>query len=171
MVAENTIFQVPSVPKFDGDYEHWSMLMKTLLKSKEYWVVIKPGYTKPREGTVVTVTQHTDLDALRLKDLKAQNYLFQSIDKQILKTMTHKETAKQIWDAMKSKYQGNLRVKKAQLQILQRGFEILEIKEGESVTYYFGRVMPIANEMRNFGEEITAVMIVEKILRSLTEIF
>lgn len=171
MAAENAIFQVPSVPKFDGDYEHWSMLMKTLLKSKEYWVVIEPGYTEPREGTVLTVAQQTDLDALRLKDLKAQNYLFQSIDKQILKTMTHKETAKQIWDAMKSKYQGNVRVKKAQLQRLRREFEILEMKEGESVTDYFGRVMSTANEMRNFGEEITDVMIVEMILRSLTENF
>lgn len=45
------------------------------------------------------------------------------------------------------------------------------MKEGESVTDYFGRLMSTTNEMRNFGEEITDVMIVEKILRSLTENF
>ncbi|XP_076893096.1 uncharacterized protein LOC143545022 [Bidens hawaiensis] len=171
MVAGHATFQVPSVPKFYGDYEHWSMLMKTLLKSKEYWAVIEPGYTEPQEAAELTATQQENLDAMRLKDLKAQNYLFQSIDKQILKTMTHKETAKQIWEAMKNKYQGNIRVKKAHLQRLRREFEILEMKESESVTDYFGRVMTTANEMRNFRETITDVMIVEKILRSLTENF
>ncbi|XP_076936639.1 uncharacterized protein LOC143603844 [Bidens hawaiensis] len=170
MAAENASFQVPSVPKFDGDYEHWSLLMKTL-KSKEHWVVIEPGYTEPREGAELTPAQQTSLDAMRLKDLKAQNYLFQSIDKQIVKTMTRKDTAKQIWDAMKNKYQGNVRVKKAQLQRLRREFETLEMKEGESITEYFGRVMTTANEMRNFGEEMDDVKVVEKILRSLTENF
>ncbi|XP_023731945.1 uncharacterized protein LOC111879742 [Lactuca sativa] len=72
---------------------------------------------------------------------------------------------------MKSKYQGNVRVKKAQLQRLRREFKNLEMIEGESVTDYFGRVMSTANEMRNFGEEITDVMIVKKILRSLTKNF
>jgi len=85
--------------------------------------------------------------------------------------MTHKETSKQIWEAMKNKYQGNARVKKAQLQRLRREFETLEMKEREGVTEYFGRVMTTANEMRNFGEEMTDVKVVEKILRSLTENF
>lgn len=171
MATENVNFQSPTVPKFDGDYEHWSLLMKTLLRSKEYWVVIEPGYTEPREGAEITAAQHATLEAMRLKDLKAQNYLFQSIDKQIIKTMTHKETAKQIWEAMRNKYQGNARVKKAQLQRLRREFETLEMKEDKRVTEYFGRVMTTANEMRNFGEEMTDVKVVEKILRSLTEKF
>nr|GEY18179.1 retrovirus-related Pol polyprotein from transposon TNT 1-94 [Tanacetum cinerariifolium] len=72
---------------------------------------------------------------------------------------------------MKSKYQGNTRVKKAQLQRLRKEFETLEMKEDEGVTEYFGRVMIIANDMRNFGEEMTEVKVVEKILRSLTEKF
>ncbi|KAD5316822.1 hypothetical protein E3N88_16768 [Mikania micrantha] len=171
MAGETGNYQVLSVPKFDGDYEHWSLLMKTLLRSKEYWSVIDPGFTEPREGVELMAAQRTDLETMRLEGLKAQNYLFQSIDKQIVKTMTHKETAKQIWDAMKNKYQGNARVKKEQLQRLRRDFEILEMKEGESVTDYVGRVMITANEMRNFGEEMTDVKIVEKVLRSLTEGF
>ncbi|XP_076940341.1 uncharacterized protein LOC143609477 [Bidens hawaiensis] len=171
MAVENSNFQVPSVPKFDGDFEHWSLLMKTLLKSKEYWVVIEPGYEEPREGAQLTAAQQTNLEAMRLKDLKAQNYMFQSIDKQTPKTMTHKETAKQIWEAMKSKYQGNVRVKKAQLQMLRRDFETLEMKDGEGVNEYFGRVMTTSNEMKSYGEDMTDVKVVEKILRSLTERF
>nr|GEW01292.1 retrovirus-related Pol polyprotein from transposon TNT 1-94 [Tanacetum cinerariifolium] len=72
---------------------------------------------------------------------------------------------------MKNKYQGNDRVKKAQLQQLRRTFETLEMKEDEGVTEYFGRVMTTTNGMRNFGEEMPDVKVVEKILRSLTERF
>ena len=58
------------------------------------------------------------LEETKLKDLKIKNYLFQAIDKTILKTIAHKETVKQLWDSMKVKYQGNARVQRAQLQML-----------------------------------------------------
>ncbi|MFS7931085.1 putative RNA-directed DNA polymerase [Helianthus anomalus] len=88
-----------------------------------------------------------------------------------MKTITQKGTAKKIWEAMKIKYQGNLRVKRAQLQRLRREFELLEMNEGEGVNEYVGRVMTVANEMRSYGDDMTEVKIVEKILRSLTENF
>nr|GEZ83874.1 retrovirus-related Pol polyprotein from transposon TNT 1-94 [Tanacetum cinerariifolium] len=75
MASENANFQVPSVPKFDGDYDHWSLVMKTLLKSKEYWSVIEPGFREPGEGVEITPDERVNLDTMRLKDLKAQNYL------------------------------------------------------------------------------------------------
>ncbi|MCI31729.1 hypothetical protein A2U01_0052941 [Trifolium medium] len=36
-MAESSNFVQPAIPKFDGYYEHWSMLMEYLLRSKEYW--------------------------------------------------------------------------------------------------------------------------------------
>ena len=68
---------------------------------------------------------------------------------------------------MKLKYQENARVKRAQLQRLRRTFETLEMKAREDVSEYFSRVMPTANDMRNCGEDMSNVKIVEKILRSL----
>ncbi|KAJ0509944.1 putative RNA-directed DNA polymerase [Helianthus annuus] len=171
MAEEASNFQVPSVPRFDGDYDHWSLVMETLLRSKELWVAIEIGFKEPREGEQLTPTQRTNLEAMRIKDLKARNYLYQSIDKQILKTMTQKESAKKIWEAMKLKYQGNARVKRAQLQRLRRNFELLEMKDGETINDYFSRVMIVANDMRNFGEDMSDLKVVEKILRSLTENF
>ena len=43
------------------------------------------------------------------------------------------------------------------------------MKQGESIADYFGRVMVVANDMRNCGEDVTDVKIVDKILRILTE--
>jgi len=145
------------------------MLMENLLRSKEYWSVIEMRYAESAPGEVLTNAQRKTLEETKLKDLKVKNYLFQSIDKSILKIITQKETAKQLWDSMKVKYQGNARVQRAQLQILRRNFEVLEMKLGESVTDYFEKVMLVANDMRNLGENMSDMKIVERILRTLTE--
>lgn len=145
------------------------MLMENLLRSKEYWSVIEMRYAESAPGEVLTNAQRKTLEETKLKDLKVKNYLFQSIDKSILKIITQKETAKQLWDSMKVKYQGNARVQRAQLQILRRNFEMLEMKIGESVTDYFGKVMLVANDMRNLRENMSDMKIIEKILRTLTE--
>lgn len=65
----------------------------------------------------------------------------------------------------------NARVKRSLLQTLGRDFEVLEMKVGETITDYFARVMTIANKMRSNGEQMRDVIIVEKILRTLTENF
>lgn len=63
----------------------------------------------------------------------------------------------------------NVRVQRAQLNRLRREFEIQAMKQSESINDYFGRVMVLANNMRNYGEDMADVKIVEKILRTLTE--
>lgn len=178
MAADSGNFTTPSVPKFDGDYDHWSLIMENLLRSKEYWSVIESGVEELKENEATSKdsqkaldettkkAQQKALDEARLKDLKTKNYLFQSIEKNILKTITHKDTAKQIWESIKVRYQGSARVKRAQLQRLRRTFEVLEMKSGEGVSEYFAKVMSTANDMRNCGEDMNDVKIVEKILRN-----
>ena len=48
---------------------------------------------------------------------------------------------------------------------------MLRMKSGESVTDYFSRTMAIVNKMRIHGDKTEDVLIVEKILRSLTPNF
>ncbi|XP_044489966.1 uncharacterized protein LOC123214255 [Mangifera indica] len=111
------------------------------------------------------------METLKLKDLRAKNYIFQAIDRSILEIVLCKDTSKQIWDSMKKKYQGSVRAKRQQLQALCTEFETLRMKSSESVTDYFSRVMSIANKMRIHGDKSEDVTIVEKILRSMTPKF
>jgi hypothetical protein len=53
MAAESSNFASPCIPKFDGDYEYWNMLMENLLRSKEYWSVIETGYVEPASGEIL----------------------------------------------------------------------------------------------------------------------
>jgi hypothetical protein len=164
-MAENVHFVQPAIPKFDGYYEHWSMLMENLLRSKEYWSLIENGvFTAPPNATA---DQRRLADESKLRDLKVKNYLFQSIDRSILETILVRDTARDIWEAMKRKYQGSTKVKRAQLQSLRRDFEILAMGEDESVTDYFARTLAIANKMTSHGERMEQVTVVEKILRSM----
>ncbi|GAU50271.1 hypothetical protein TSUD_131240 [Trifolium subterraneum] len=154
-----------AVPKFEGYYEHWAMLMENLLRSKEFWPLIETGVTIAPPNA--TVEQIRTANESKLLDLKVKNYLLQSIDRTIMETILTRETAKYIWEAMQRKFQGSTKVKRAQLQALRREFEILAMKESESVDEYFGRVLTIANRMTAHGERLEAVTIVEKILRSM----
>ncbi|KAJ9699348.1 hypothetical protein PVL29_008111 [Vitis rotundifolia] len=150
-------FVQPFIPRFDGHYDHWSMLMENFLRSREYLTVVVFGVAEPTEDV--------------LKDLKAKNYLFQAIDRSILETILYKDTAKHIWDSMKKKYQGTARAKRQQLQALRSKFEMLRIKLRESVIDYFSRTMAIVDKMRIHGDKTEDVLIVETILRSLTPNF
>jgi len=90
--------------------------------------------------------QTTKIEAMKLKNLKAKNHLFQSINRAILVTILCKDTSKQIWDSMKKKYQSLVKARGQQLQTLHTEFETLRMKSGESVTDYFSPVMTIANK-------------------------
>ena len=103
--------------------------MENFLRSKEYWSLVETGYAESDAG--VTDAQQRKIDEMKLKDLKVKNYFFQAINRTILDTILQKAIAKQIWDAMKKKFEGNARVKRSHLQALQREFETLEMRYGE----------------------------------------
>jgi hypothetical protein len=167
-MAESSDFKL-TIPRFDGFYDHWAMMMENLLRSKEYWHLIEVGVTPA--PTNPTAEQIQADNALKLLDLKVKNYLFQAIDRTIMETILNRNTAKDIWDSMKQKYQGSTKVKRAQLQALRRDFEVLAMGESESVDDYFARTLAVANKMKSFGENIEQVTIVEKILRSMSAKF
>ena len=81
-MASETFVQ-PAIPRFDGHYDHWSMLMENVLRSKEYWTVVVSGVAEPAAGVVLTDAQEVEHKGQKLKDLKAKNYLFQAIDRSI----------------------------------------------------------------------------------------
>jgi len=57
------------------------------------------------------------------------------------------------------------------LQALRRTFKVLQMKEREGVDEYFARTLTIANKMKIHGEKIDQMVIIEKILRSMTSKF
>ncbi|KAF2301922.1 hypothetical protein GH714_030433 [Hevea brasiliensis] len=158
------------IPHFDGHYDHWSELMENLLRAKGLWSLIENGFEEPKQETRLTEAQQAQLDDAKTKDHPVKHYLFQAIDT-VFEQILDRRTAKIVWDSLKKKFGGNLKVKKSLLNALRREFEVLEMKRDETITEYFARVMVVANKMRSNGEEMTDTKIVEKILRTLTDKF
>lgn len=77
------------------------------------------------------------------------------------------KSAKEIWDKIILSYEGDFQVKRAKLQTLRIQYETLKMHNDESISSYFLRIDEIVNCMKNLGEEIKEVTLVEKVLRSL----
>ena len=137
--------------------------MEYLLRAKGLWSVVEIGFSGQEEGTMLTEAQKGHLDDARLKDHQVKHYLFQAIDRTVFEQILGCCTAKIVWDSMKRKFGGNQKVKKSFLNALRGEFEILEIKNDESITDYFARVMIISNKVRSNGEDMPDKKIVEKI--------
>lgn len=75
----------PAIPKFNGFYDHWDRFMENLLRSKEYWELLKHGVTFAPPYATPEQLKHADES--KLKDLKAKNYLFQTVDQTVLETI------------------------------------------------------------------------------------
>ncbi|KAF2304542.1 hypothetical protein GH714_033153 [Hevea brasiliensis] len=97
MTSEGSFIQ-PAIPRFDGHYDHWSMLMENFLRSKEFWELVESGYIEPSSASAQTEAQRKKTEEMKLKDLKVKNYLFQAIDRTVLDTILKKDTAKESKD-------------------------------------------------------------------------
>ncbi|KAH7866202.1 hypothetical protein Vadar_016993 [Vaccinium darrowii] len=59
MAIEN--FVQPAIPRFDGHYDYWSMLIENFLRSKEYWHLIEVGYIELAESSTLRDAQKVKL--------------------------------------------------------------------------------------------------------------
>nr|KYP72898.1 Retrovirus-related Pol polyprotein from transposon TNT 1-94 [Cajanus cajan] len=161
-----------AIPKFDGHYDFWSMTMENFLRSKELWSLVDKGIPTPTLGLgSASEVQKKVVEEAKLKDMKVKNFLFKAIDREILETILDKGTSRAIWNLMKQKYQGSMKVKRAQIQALRREFKLLTMKEGEKVDSFLGRTLMVVNKMKSNCETMEQSTLVSKILRSLTTKF
>ena len=160
------------IPHFDGQhYDHWSKLMENLLRAKGLWSLVEIGIQEPIIGSALSTTQQAQHDDAKMKDHQVKHYLYQAIDRVTFEQILDRRTSKIVWDSLKSKFGGNAKVKKSLLNTLRRDFEILQMKQSESITEYFAKVTSVANQMRSNGETMPDTKVVEKVLRTLTERF
>ncbi|GAU17358.1 hypothetical protein TSUD_232340 [Trifolium subterraneum] len=110
---------------------------------------------------------NTVLDPLPANATEQQRTTFREAQKNDSKALF---LIHQCVDSKKS-YGGDAKVKKVKLQVLKRQFELLEMKNDETVAEYFTRVETLTNQMKNCGSTLSEEEMVEKVLRTLTHKF
>jgi hypothetical protein len=63
-------------------------------------------------------------------------------------------TAKEVWDKLKSIYEGDPKVKQVKLQRHREEFENLKMDEKEDIATYFLRLDEVVNAIKGLGEDL-----------------
>ena len=77
------------------------------------------------------------------------------------------ESAKEIWDRLKTAHEGTEQVKESKIDMLTSRYENFKMKEGETIHDMFTKLSSITNELRSFGEPISMSKQAIKVLRIL----
>ncbi|BAT83763.1 hypothetical protein VIGAN_04098100, partial [Vigna angularis var. angularis] len=169
MATTNQTSSIP-VPIFKGEnYDFWSVKMKTFFRSQDLWDIIEEGFTIPEDTSTLTTAQKKELKENKQKDSRALFVLQQAVDDTIFPRIIGATSAKQAWNTIQEEFQGSDEVRNIKLHSLRREFELLRMKESETIKDYYSRIKEIVSQMRAYGENILDKKIVEKILISIPQ--
>ncbi|XP_055824268.1 uncharacterized protein LOC129892723 [Solanum dulcamara] len=147
-------FQVPMLTK--QNYGSCCIRMKALLGDYDVWEIMESGIKKEKDAATT-----------KKKDQKALTLIHQSLDEKISEKVANAINSKQAWDIFQTSFKGLDKVKKVRFQTLRGEFELLLMKESESVSDYISRVLAVVNQMKRYGKVLNDDRVVAKILRSL----
>jgi hypothetical protein len=131
----------------------------------DVWDVVDIGYVK----SVVLANKDDKLEFSF--NAKAMNAILSGLAEAEFVKFMHLGTAKEMWDKLINNYEGNEKVKDAKLQTYRMQFEQMKMKEDETIGKYLLRVEEMVNAMKELGETIEEPSLVQKILRSLPDMF
>ncbi|GKB92074.1 zinc finger, CCHC-type containing protein [Tanacetum coccineum] len=147
-------FQCPMLKP--TNYSLWAIRMQIILEANGLWEMIEPSETTKSDNK---------------KDKTAIAFLFQSLPEEQLLQITKHKTAKAIWDALKTRYMGEQRVQQARLQTLKSDFEMLQMKEDETIDSFTGKLTTLANKAAGLGHTFEDPTLVRKLLNVVPDKF
>ncbi|GKC34889.1 ribonuclease H-like domain-containing protein, partial [Tanacetum coccineum] len=126
------------------EYDIWAMEMEHYLEyiDNDVWKVIQNGNSKKRISTgkdgvvrILPPVSAAEIHAVE-KERKARTILLMAIPKEHLRRFHGMDDAKEIWEAIRTRFGGNANSKKMQKAVLKQQFEAFTISssEGKSIT-------------------------------------
>ncbi|KAG9456851.1 hypothetical protein H6P81_001359 [Aristolochia fimbriata] len=101
---------------------------------------------------------------------KALNAIF-GVNEEQFRRISACTTAQEAWKILKVHYEGTESVRVSKLQMLTTQFELMRMREDESILEYEGKIRDIANQSAALGEKIPQNRLVRKVLQSLSSRF
>jgi uncharacterized lipoprotein YehR (DUF1307 family) len=153
------------IQKFDGiNYAYWSDRVKTFLTT----LGVDIGYSVVN-GYVIQNNAPTDPNEKKLMSCnsKDRHVILAALAPTIARKVMAYNTAKEVWEKLKSIYEGDPKVKQVKLQRHRAEFENLKMNEKEDISTYLIKVDEVVNTIRGLGEELDESLVIQKALRSL----
>ncbi|GKC88829.1 zinc finger, CCHC-type containing protein [Tanacetum coccineum] len=145
-------FQCPTLKP--SNYSLWAIRMQIILEANGLWEMIEPN-------------EKTQAD--NKKDKTAIAFLYQALPEEQQLQITKHKTAKAIWDALKTRHIGEERVQQARLQTLKSDFEMLHMKEDETIDTFTAKLTTLVNKAASLGHTMKDETLVRKLLNAVPD--
>lgn len=140
------------------------------MEALDLWEAVEEDYeiqALTNNPTMAQIKTHEK----KTKISKAKASLFAAVSSTIFTRIMSLKSAKEICDYFKAEYRGDERIRGVQVLNLIRDFELLMMKELESIKEYSDRLLNIANRVRLLGSQFADSRIVEEILVTVPKRF
>ncbi|GJZ42684.1 zinc finger, CCHC-type containing protein [Tanacetum coccineum] len=145
-------FQCPTLKP--SNYSLWAIRMQIILEANGLWEMIEPN-------------EKTQAD--NKKDKTAIAFLYQALPEEQQLQITKHKTAKAIWDALKTRHIGEERVQQERLQTLKSEFELLHMKEDETIDTFTTKLTTLVNKAASLGHTMEDETLVRKVLNDVPD--
>ncbi|GJX36485.1 hypothetical protein Tco_0248042 [Tanacetum coccineum] len=158
-----------------GEYDIWAMKMEHYLAHTDYpiWEVIQNGngpvsITTDTSGQIKVLPPRTAEEIVaRERERKARTTLLMALPEDHLAKFHKMTDAKEMWDAIKSRFGGNDESKKMQKYILKQQFEGFSISNTEGLHKGYDRFQSLLSQLEIHGAGVSTEDANQKFLRSL----
>ncbi|XP_022157914.1 uncharacterized protein LOC111024525 [Momordica charantia] len=136
-------------PVFDGEiYQTWAIRIQAYMEGCDYWEAIEQDYEispLPDNPTMHQIKTHKERVT---RKAKARTCLYAAVSPTIFNRIMALKSAKEIWEFLKSEYEGDERIKGMKVLNLVREFERMQMNDFESIKEYSDKLIGIANKSR-----------------------
>ncbi|GKC66050.1 hypothetical protein Tco_1098648, partial [Tanacetum coccineum] len=158
-----------------GEYDIWAMKMEHYLAHTDYpiWEVIQNGngpvsITTDTQGQIKVLPPRTAEEIVaRERERKARTTLLMALPEDHLAKFHKMTDAKEMWDAIKSRFGGNDESKKMQKYILKQQFEGFSVSNSEGLHKGYDRFQSLLSQLEIHRAGVSTEDANQKFLRSL----
>ncbi|GKC19358.1 hypothetical protein Tco_1021508, partial [Tanacetum coccineum] len=158
-----------------GEYDIWAMKMEHYLAHTDYpiWEVIQRGngpvsVSTDTNGVIKVLPPKTAEEILaRERERKARTTLLMALPEDHLAKFHKMTDAKEMWEAIKSRFGGNDESKKMQKYILKQQFEGFFVSNSEGLHKGYDRFQSLLSQLEIHGAGVSTEDANQKFLRSL----
>ncbi|GKC82332.1 hypothetical protein Tco_1138049, partial [Tanacetum coccineum] len=173
--APHTLSTIKLLILKKGEYDIWAMKMEHYLGHTDYpiWEVIQKGnglvqVSTDINGQIKVLPPKTAKEILaRERERKAMTNLIMSIPEDHLAKFHKMIDAKEMWEAIKSRFGGNDESKKMQKYILKQQFESFSVSNSEGLHKGYDRFQSLLSQLEIHGAGVSTEDANQKFLRSL----
>ena len=164
-------------PRFNGNfYSWWKVRMHDYLmdEDSELWDIVLDGPFIPmieeKDGEKTRLVpkprqKYDEADKKKIeKGYKANTLLVCGIEPDEFNRASACESAKEIWDFLKTTHEGTEQVKESKIDMLTSLYENFKMKEAETIHEMFTKLSSITNELKSLREHISMSKQVRKVV-------